>query len=256
LSANEILGTFAGTMRAPDRKLAGMRAVQPIAISAAAIAAFLIAAVPLRCAAVEASPDSQRRFDIAQTSMGVPDAAPVHPAPSAPTPYDKQPAPPAPALADSYAEELTDFGVPSQSELKVNVGSMTPLTIPGGRRVTTSAVFKLLDTDAILIDVLKDGGHLTLPGAIYMPGAGDPGSFRDRVQRKLSSVLSRLTFKNADRPLVFYCEGARCWESYNAALRAMQLGYRNVMWYRGGLGSWKEANLKMQPAAAIQELGN
>jgi PQQ-dependent catabolism-associated CXXCW motif protein len=244
-----------------------MRAVQPIAISAAAVAAFLIATVPLRCAAAEASPDSQRRFDIAQTSMGVPDAAPVHPAPSVPTPssprpdyippiYDKQPAPPAPALADNYAEELTDFGVPSQSELKVNVGSMTPLTIPGGRRVTTSAVFKLLDTDAILIDVLKDGGHLTLPGAIYMPGAGDAGSFRDRVQRRLSSVLSRLTFKNADRPLVFYCEGARCWESYNAALRAMQLGYRNVMWYRGGLGSWKEANLKMQPASAIQKLGD
>jgi hypothetical protein len=40
-----------------------MRAVQPIAISAAAIAAFLIATVPLRCAAT----DSHRRFDIAQT---------------------------------------------------------------------------------------------------------------------------------------------------------------------------------------------
>jgi hypothetical protein len=59
-----------------------MRAVQPIAISAAAIAVFLIATVPLRCAAAEASPDSQRRFDIAQTSMGVPGAAPVNPAPS------------------------------------------------------------------------------------------------------------------------------------------------------------------------------
>ena len=238
-----------------------MRAVQHIAISAAVIAVFLIATVPLRCAAAEASPDSQHRFDVAQTSMGFPDAAPVQPAPSAPAPSPprlEQPAPPAPALADNYAEELTEFGVPSQSELKVNVGGLTPLTIPGGRRVTTSAVFKLLDTEAILIDVLRDnsGGHLTLPGAIFMPGAGDPGSFRDRVQRKLSSVLSRLTLKNADRPLVFYCEGARCWESYNAALRAMQLGYRNVMWYRGGLRSWKEANLKMQPAAAIQKLGN
>jgi PQQ-dependent catabolism-associated CXXCW motif protein len=169
-----------------------------------------------------------------------------------------QPSNQAPALADNYAEELTDFRVPSQSELKVNVGSPTPLTIPGGRRVTTNEVFKLLDTEAILIDVLRDnsGGHLTLPGAIYMPGAGDAGNFRDRVQRRLSPVLSRLTFKNADRPLVFYCEGARCWESYNAALRAMQLGYRNVMWYRGGLRSWKEANLKMQPAAAIEELAN
>jgi PQQ-dependent catabolism-associated CXXCW motif protein len=174
------------------------------------------------------------------------------------SPPNTPPSNQAPASADNYAEELTDFGVSPQSELKVNVGSQTPLTIPGGRRVTTGEVFKLLDTEAVLIDVLRDnsGGHLTLPGAVYMPGAGDAGSFRDRIQRKLASVLSQLTFKSADRPLVFYCEGARCWESYNAALRAMQLGYRNVLWYRGGLRSWKEANLKMQPAAAVQDLGN
>jgi len=174
------------------------------------------------------------------------------------SPTNRPPSNQAPDLADSYAEELTDFGVPPQGELKVNVGSPTPLTIPGGRRVTTSEVFRLLDTEAILIDVLRDnsGGHLTLPGAIYMPGAGDAGNFRDHIQRRLASVLSQLTFKNANRPLVFYCEGARCWESYNAALRTMQLGYRNVMWYRGGLRSWKEANLKMQPAAAVHEFGN
>lgn len=58
------------------------RAIQPIAISAAAIAAFLIATVPPRCAAA----DSQRRFDVAQTSMGAPDAAPARPAPSLPAP--------------------------------------------------------------------------------------------------------------------------------------------------------------------------
>ena len=34
---------------------------------------------------------------------------------------------------------------------------------------------------------------------------------------------------------MFYCEGAQCWESYNAALRALDLGYSNVLWYRGGL---------------------
>lgn len=161
-----------------------------------------------------------------------------------------------PALADSYAGELSDFGVPQQDELKQNVGSPTPLTIPGGRRVTTSEVFKFLGTEVILIDVLRDnsGGHLTLPGAIYIPGAGDPGTFRDRIQHKLTPVLSQLTSRNANRPLLFYCEGAKCWESYNAALRAMQMGFHNVLWYRGGLSSWREAKLKMQPAAAIHDL--
>ncbi|WP_291572144.1 rhodanese-like domain-containing protein [Bradyrhizobium sp.] len=239
-----------------------MRAVQPIAMSAAVALATSVIATALRCQAAEAAGDGLRRFDVAQTSLGGPaDVPAIQPARPAPPPAPPpRPAPPEPGqdLADNYAEELTDFGVPSQNELKVNVGSMTPLTIPGGRRVTTSQVFKLLDTDAVLIDVLRDnsGGHPTLPGAIYVPGAGDSGSFRDRIQRRLASVLTQLTSNNADRPLVFYCEGARCWESYNAALRAMHLGYRNVMWYRGGLRSWTEANLKMQPAAAVRELGN
>ncbi|WP_291571702.1 DUF4189 domain-containing protein [Bradyrhizobium sp.] len=84
-----------------------MRAVRPIAISAAVvIATFLIATVPPRCSAAEASPDSQRRFDVAQTSLGgpadTPAAQPAPPAPRAPAPssprmdyippiYDKQP---------------------------------------------------------------------------------------------------------------------------------------------------------------------
>jgi PQQ-dependent catabolism-associated CXXCW motif protein len=164
--------------------------------------------------------------------------------------------PPAPALGDSYADELSDFGVSSQDELKTNVGSPTPLSIPNGRRVTTSEVSRLLDTEAIIIDVLRDnsGRHITLPGAVYIPGAGDGGNFRDRTQRKLAPVLAQLTFRNADRPLVFLCEGARCWESYNAALRAMHLGYRNVMWYRGGLNSWRSADQKMQPPAEVHSL--
>jgi hypothetical protein len=33
-------------------------------------------------------------------------------------------------------------------------------------------------------------------------------------------VLAKLTSRNANQPLVFLCEGAKCWESYNAALRA------------------------------------
>jgi|ERR1700722_840922 len=82
--------------------------------------------------------------------------------------------------SENYANELTDWGIPQQSELKMEVGSQTPLIIPGGRRVMTGEVTKLINTEAVTVDVLRDntGGHRTLPGA-------------------------------------------KCWESYNAALRAM-----------------------------------
>lgn len=159
---------------------------------------------------------------------------------------------------ENYANELTDWGIPPQTELKSEVGSQTPLVIPGGRRVTTIEVMQMINTEAVIIDVLRDntGGHRTLPGAIYIPGAGDPGTFKDRIQRKLSPVLAQLTSRNANQPLVFLCEGARCWESYNAALRAMQLGYRNVLWYRGGLSSWIAAKQQTQPPGAAHDLSN
>ena len=38
--------------------------------------------------------------------------------------------------------------------------------------------------------------------------------------------------------LVFLCASARCWLSYNAALRAVRLGYADVRWYRGGIEAW------------------
>jgi rhodanese-related sulfurtransferase len=38
--------------------------------------------------------------------------------------------------------------------------------------------------------------------------------------------------------MVFFCANARCWLSYNAALRAVRLGYSGVRWYRGGIDAW------------------
>jgi hypothetical protein len=91
LSAPEILGTFESTMRAPTRKLAGMRNVRPITISvAAAIVTAVIALAPLRCAATEASADSLRRFDMAQTSLGGSDDMQPAP-PPAPSPPPRAP---------------------------------------------------------------------------------------------------------------------------------------------------------------------
>jgi PQQ-dependent catabolism-associated CXXCW motif protein len=164
--------------------------------------------------------------------------------------------PSGPQLSDNFANELTDWGVAPQSDLQTNVGSPTPLVIPGGRRVVTAEVLRLVNTDAILIDVLRDSEQHTLPGSIYIPGAGDGGNFRDRIQRRFAQVLSQLTSQDANRQLVFFCQGAQCWESYNAALRAMQLGYRNVYWYRGGIQSWAAAKLQLQPAAGFRDVMN
>jgi Rhodanese-like domain len=58
----------------------------------------------------------------------------------------------------------------------------------------------------------------------------------------LKEELANLTNNNLNMPLVFFCAGVKCWESYNAALRAINLGYSKVYWYRGGISSWHEAH--------------
>jgi rhodanese-related sulfurtransferase len=34
------------------------------------------------------------------------------------------------------------------------------------------------------------------------------------------------------------------------------LGYRNVLWYRGGLSAWIAANQQLQPPAAVRDVSN
>ena len=51
----------------------------------------------------------------------------------------------------------------------------------------------------------------------------------------------------ARRLLVFYCL-ADCWMSWNAAKRALSLGYSNVAWYREGTDGWRAAGLPLQEA--------
>ncbi len=174
-----------------------------------------------------------------------PNANRVAPAP-APTPTPT----PAPA-PQGYANELTDYGVAPQSNLEADVGTPTPLAIPVGVRVTTDEAQRMLaDNRATAIDVLADAHTETLPGALYMPQGGTPGSFSDANQALFALQLSQATGGDTARPLIFFCVGARCWESYNAVLRANAAGYGQLYWYRGGLAAWQAAGLPLAPLPA------
>ena len=161
------------------------------------------------------------------------------------------------AAGSDFAGELQDLGVPAKAELEPNVGSATPLEIPVGTRVTTGELQKLLarDSSALLVDVLDNPHPTTIRNAVYLPAAGKPGTFDDQNQKETAAELRRLVAGKPDRPIVFFCMGAYCWESYNAVLRANSAGYRNLYWYRGGLASWNAAGLPMQPLQAPQQGG-
>lgn len=157
--------------------------------------------------------------------------------------------PQAPEGKDQLMEwERRDLGVPASPSL--HNGSMhgpTPNQIPGGQLITTKGLVYLLDKHiALVFDVL--GAPQTLPDAIPAVPAAQAGDYNDRLQQQFGQMLQRVTSGRDDTPLIFYCQGPECWMSYNAALRAINLGYRNVLWYRGGLEAWQRAGLPLSQA--------
>jgi PQQ-dependent catabolism-associated CXXCW motif protein len=168
---------------------------------------------------------------------------------AAPAGGQGQPPTPRPPTAQGDAVETQDFGVAPRSEL--HGGPMhgpTPSKIPGGLLVTTGALVKLLQGGQgklLVFDVL--GGPEVLPGARAAVPAHQSGHFKDEVQRGFGDYLQQTTQGDKSAGMVFYCQSVQCWMSYNAALRAIALGYTNVLWYRGGIEAWKAAGQPVQP---------
>jgi len=156
----------------------------------------------------------------------------------------------APALAQVVGE-TQDFGVAPTGELRLREhAAPTPLEIRGARTVGTAELRRLLSVPLgsplsspagerpLLFDVISEERHASLPGAVWLPGAGLGESFDDEVQKRLARTLAQGSGGDRARSMVFFCANARCWLSYNAALRAVRLGYTGVLWYRGGIDAW------------------
>ena len=152
--------------------------------------------------------------------------------------------------------ERQDFGVQPKSQL--HSGAMhgpTPASIPGGQVITTKGIVELVQgrqTPFIIIDVL--GGPELLPGATYAVPAHQAGSFNDATQHEFGQFLQQMTGGNKEMPLILYCQSTQCWMSYNASLRAINLGYKNVLWYRGGIEAWKAAGQQTMTPQQMQQM--
>lgn len=91
--------------------------------------------------------------------------------------------------------------------------------------------------DLILLD-LRDPrdfaiGHL--PGALNLPFLDFPAEFEKTVEAR---------WPGADRasiPLVLYCYGIDCVRSRKAGAQAARAGFRDLLWFRGGVQEWRDA---------------
>jgi PQQ-dependent catabolism-associated CXXCW motif protein len=156
---------------------------------------------------------------------------------------------PTPAQDQTFSYEDKDFGVSSTSTPQgPPFGKPTPTTIPGARVIKTLQLKALLDSEqnVVVIDVLDSKTRTTVPRAYWMPGAGDSRFFAAEKAR-FAAALEKLTGGDKTRPVAFICLSSECWESYNACLHAIEAGYTDVLWYRGGTNAWGGANLERKP---------
>lgn len=107
-----------------------------------------------------------------------------------------------------------------------------PTAIQGGSVVTTQQLVLALAQNQnlqqiTLVDALGCADHVSLPTA--------------RCASTTDNIGQLLTAAQIDRdaPVVFFCHGPDCPNSYVMALSAIQAGWTNVFWYRGGLRAWQ-----------------
>lgn len=156
---------------------------------------------------------------------------------------------PSAGLTQGYADEERDWGIaPSAVLRRPPYTAPTPREIPGAAVVGTGQLQTMLASveRPLLIDVLSSEGHLSLPGALWISGAGRGSNFFDPVQAAYGDALGRIAQGDKGRAMVFFCASVQCWLSYNAALRASVLGYTRVYWYRGGIEAWRAAGLALE----------
>ena len=151
---------------------------------------------------------------------------------------------PQPSVAFSFEDK--DWGVEARATPKgAPYHANTPTTIPGGRVIRTLELKALLESNkqVVVVDVLDSSTRTSIPGALWLSGAGD-GQFFYAEKGRFSIALEKLTNGDKNRPVVFLCASSECWLSYNASLHAIEAGYRDVIWYRGGTNAWTDAKFE------------
>jgi thiosulfate/3-mercaptopyruvate sulfurtransferase len=145
-------------------------------------------------------------------------------------------------------------------DVRVFAGGWRAWTVESGRPVvrivTAKEVRRLLEpgnpgltrdrapAGAILLDLrtTRDFQLDRLPGARSLP--------LHRFDRDFERIVAE-GWPGASRasiPLILYCYGRDCVRSREAGTRAARLGFRNILWFRGGIVEWQKAGLPIVEA--------
>jgi PQQ-dependent catabolism-associated CXXCW motif protein len=138
--------------------------------------------------------------------------------------------------------------------------SPVPKTLKGARVISAEEAEPLWrEKSAIFIDVYprapkpdnlpsgtvwRDPTHMSMEGAHWLPNVGY-GVLSPAFEEYFRTRLATLSGGDPARPLVFFCQ-KDCWMSWNAAKRALEWGYKSVIWFSEGTDAWQEAGFDLK----------
>ncbi len=142
-----------------------------------------------------------------------------------------------------------------------------PATLHGGAVLTTGEAHTHWENhDAVFIDVLprpprpaglppgtifRPKPRSDIPGSVWLPDTGY-GALAPVMQAYFEHGLKQATGGDRDRLVVFYCL-MDCWMSWNAAKRALALGYTHVAWYPDGTDGWTFEGLPVEAREPLDQ---
>ncbi len=136
----------------------------------------------------------------------------------------------------------------------------TPATLAGASVIDTAEAHRLWQAKtAVFVDVLprpprpanlpadtvwRDKPRRDIPGSLWLPDTGY-GMAPPPILAYFERGLGRASGDVRTRAVVFYCL-KNCWMSWNAAKRAISLGYSHVLWYPDGTDGWEAAGYELE----------
>lgn len=107
---------------------------------------------------------------------------------------------------------------------------VAPQQVSGASQLNAEQLIELvqINPDLVLIDSRRPSEFKTghIQGAINLLDV-------DMTEDKLLAIAN-----DKSRPILFYCNGARCLRSSNAAKMALEWGFEKIYWFRGGWQEW------------------
>ncbi len=99
----------------------------------------------------------------------------------------------------------------------------------------------LTPNKVLLLDLREDWyfEESHLPGAVFLSAF----DFEEQFEQLLQRHWPEIDRKRA--PLILYCFGPGCTRSRRCATWASQLGFRKLLWFRGGIDEWQQAKFRL-----------